>query len=90
MMAVTRNAAHAVRRMTNTGVYPHAGLCIRRIDDDTFAFSIVPDIESNHVTVPGTNVYLDQPAAAALEHAKLDADANATLASQLVLDKTNF
>jgi hypothetical protein len=89
MMTITRNAAQAVRRMTNTGIYPHAGLSIRKIDDDKFAFSIVPDTAGSDVTVPGANVYLDQPAAAALEDATLDADADATLASQLVLDKTN-
>lgn len=88
MIAITSNAARALRRMTNTDIYPHAGLSIRRIGDDKFVFSIVPDPGEGNVAVPGTNVYLDQPAAAALEHATLDADANATLAKQLVLDKT--
>ena len=88
MIAVTSNAALAVRRMTNTDTYPHAGLSIKKIDNDKFAFSIVPNRPSSDVTVPGTNVYLDLPAAAALDDATLDADTNATLAGQLVLDKT--
>ena len=88
MIAVTSNAAQAVRRMTNTDTYPHAGLSIRKIDDDRFALSIVPNRAGCDVAVPGTHVYLDQPAAAALENATLDAEANATVAGQLVLDKT--
>ncbi|MEH1127147.1 hypothetical protein [Micromonospora sp. CPCC 206061] len=87
MIAVTSNAARAVRRMTNTDTYPDAGLSIRKIDDKKFAFSIVPAPADSDVAVPGTNVYLDQPAAAALKHATLDADANATLARHLILDK---
>jgi hypothetical protein len=75
--------------MTNTETYPHAGLRIRKIDDDKFVLSIVPDPAGSDVAVPGMNVYLDQPAAAALEHATLDADADATLAKQLVLDKAD-
>ncbi|WP_212990855.1 hypothetical protein [Actinoplanes auranticolor] len=74
--------------MTNTETYPHAGLSIRKIDDEKFGFSVVPDNAGGEVAVPGTNVYLDRPAAAALEHATLDAAANATRAAQLVLDKT--
>jgi hypothetical protein len=73
--------------MTNTETYPNAGLSIRKVGDNIFAFSIVPDDADSEVAVPGTNVYLDRPAAAALEHATLDADANATRARQLVLDK---
>ncbi|MEU8230481.1 hypothetical protein AB0C12_12880 [Actinoplanes sp. NPDC048967] len=76
--------------MTNTETYPHAGLSIRKVDDDKFALSIVPDNAGGEVAVPGTNVYLDQPAAAALEHATLDADANANRAGQLILNSTHF
>ncbi|WP_212993614.1 hypothetical protein [Actinoplanes auranticolor] len=65
-----------------------AGLSIRKIDDEKFGFSIVPDNTGGEVAVPGTNAYQDRPAAAALEHAILDAAANATRAGQLVLDKT--
>ncbi|MEU4214211.1 hypothetical protein [Actinoplanes sp. NPDC026623] len=56
MIAVTSKAALAVRRMTNTDTYPQAGLSIRKIDDDKFAFSIVPNRTSSDVAVPGTNV----------------------------------
>lgn len=89
MIAVTDNAARALRRMTNTDTYPHAGLSIRKVDDDKFALSIVPAPAGGDVAVPGTNVYLDQLTAAALEDATLDADADATLAMHLILDKVN-
>jgi hypothetical protein len=75
--------------MSNTDTYPDAGLGIRKVDDDKFAFSIVPNPADSDVAVPGTNVYLDQPAADALEHATLDADASANRTRQLILDKTD-
>lgn len=88
MLAITSNAVQAVDRMTNTDSYPHAGLRIKKIGDDNFALTIVPTPAGSDVAVPGTNVYLDQPAADALEHSTLDADANANLTDQLRLVKT--
>jgi hypothetical protein len=87
MMTVTKNAEQALRRMTNTDTYPGAGLGIRKVhdDSDTFAFSIVPDPADDDIAVPGSPVYLDPPAVAALDHATLDANADATFASQFVL-----
>lgn len=87
MLAITRNAAKAVNRMTNTDTYPHAGLRIRKVGDEKFAMSIVPTPADSDVAVPGTNVYLDQPAAEALQHATLDAGTNANLTGQLKLDQ---
>ncbi len=88
MIAVTDNAAAALDRMTNTDVYPKAGLSIRKIADSRFSLSIVPAPADSDIAIPGANVYLDRSAAADLENARLDASANAVLASQLLLDRT--
>ncbi|MDQ0365168.1 hypothetical protein [Catenuloplanes indicus] len=86
---MTDNAAAALRRMTNTDVYPRAGLSIRKIADNKFSLSIVPAPADNDITIPRANVYLDRPAADALEDARLDATANAVLASHLLLNRAN-
>lgn len=85
MITITSNTVQAVRRMTNTETYPHAGLSIKKVDDHNFAVSIVPTPADGDVAVPGTNVYLDQPAAVALDTATLDAESDATLAEHFIL-----
>lgn len=88
MIAVTGKAASAIRQMTNTDVYPHAGIRIKKVDRDRFAISIVPTPADDDVTVPvtGANLYLDPPAASALDQAKLDASDNASRTEQLILE----
>jgi hypothetical protein len=77
--------------MTNTEVYPHAGIRIKKVDHDKFAVTIVPTPAADDVTVPvaGANVYLDRPAAAALDHATLDASDDASRAEELVLENAD-
>ncbi|MDR7327529.1 MULTISPECIES: hypothetical protein [Catenuloplanes] len=84
---MTDNAARALRRMTNTDVYPNAGLSIRKVNDNRFSLSVVPAPADSDIAVPGVNVYMDRSAAAALENARLDANANADLASQMLLSR---
>lgn len=73
MLAVTDQAIAAIRKMTNTEVYPDAGLRITsEPEQDQFAIAIVPDSADDDITVPAdANVYLDHDAAVALDAAML-------------------
>lgn len=88
MIAVSGNAVSAIQHMTNTEVYPHAGLRIRKVDRGRFAVTIVPTPTADDVAVPipGANVYLDQMAVAALDNATLDASEDACRPEEFVLD----
>jgi Fe-S cluster assembly iron-binding protein IscA len=87
MIAVTQNAASAIRQMTNTEVYPEAGLRIASIDGDRFALRVVPHPAGDdiNVDVHGANIYLDEEAAEALSRATLDADGSVPGTEQFVL-----
>ncbi|MEV6527334.1 hypothetical protein AB0M43_35955 [Longispora sp. NPDC051575] len=88
MITVTGGAAAAIRRMTNTRVYPGAGLRIAAHGrPGRFAFALVsqPSAGDVAVGVPGTQLYLDREATAALGDAVLDADATAERVWQLSL-----
>lgn len=74
MLTVEETAVTAIRTMTNTAVYPDAGLRITsEPDQDVFAIAIVPQACEDDVAVPAVdaNVYLDSDAADALSAATL-------------------
>jgi Fe-S cluster assembly iron-binding protein IscA len=87
MIAITQNAAAAIRQMTNTEVYPEAGLRIAAVDGDRFALRVVPHPAGDDINIDadGANVYLDEQAAEALGQATLDADGSAPGPEQFVL-----
>jgi Fe-S cluster assembly iron-binding protein IscA len=91
VISVTNNAASAIRRMTNARTYPDAGLRIKSVDESRFAMTIVPQPTTGDVAVRayGAKVYLDHDAAAALDHAILDAADHASQSDQFTLASTN-
>lgn len=88
MIAVTGNAIFAIQHMTNTEVYPNAGLRIRKVDHRKFAVTIVPTPAADDVAVPirGANLYLDRMSVAALDNATLDAGDNTRRTDEFVLE----
>jgi Fe-S cluster assembly iron-binding protein IscA len=87
MFTVTDQAASAIRQMTNTEVYPEAGLRIITVEGDRFAVRVVPHPAGDDVNVnaDGANVYLDEDAADALGEATLDSDGSALGTGQFFL-----
>lgn len=77
MFTVTVEAEEAVRQMTNTEVYPAAGLRIAKSERDRFTLTVVPQPRGDDIVVGkghGANVYLDVKAAEALGDAVLNAN----------------
>jgi Fe-S cluster assembly iron-binding protein IscA len=87
MIAVTDQAASAIRQMTNTEMYPEAGLRITAVEENRFALKLVPHPASEDVTVDagGANLYLDDDAADALDSATLDIDGSKLETAQFLL-----
>jgi Fe-S cluster assembly iron-binding protein IscA len=87
VIAITDRAASAIRKMTNTDLYPDAGLRIKSLRGNRYAMTVVPQPAHDDVSVEaaGANVYLDQGAVEKLDHSTLDAAADAWSAAQFSL-----
>jgi hypothetical protein len=74
--------------MTNTDVYPDAGLRISTIEPNRFAINVMPHGVGRDVAIDahGARVYLDQDAAQALDRAVLDAEGDSWSADQFTLE----
>jgi Fe-S cluster assembly iron-binding protein IscA len=87
VIAITEQAATAIRTMTSTRVYPEAGLRITQIERYRFVLNLIPHPAEHDVKVDtaGARVYLDREAARALDRATLDTQGGSWSADQFTL-----